>query len=243
MAITTDVSAYFNREARETRRLVKKILRKPTEDRIHELRVSLRRERTILKTLEHEGAHILSQREKKILKRIWRDLGENRDLDVAKTLADQFHLKGNKLRKARKKAEKKLLKDLKRKSSKQLFKGLEKLSEEAALRNFCPVKSIGKLQQKIKETGKSSDDLHQYRIILKEVRYLLESLNLNIDRFKKFQDILGTLNDLRHFISIAGTHPELENAHKKKLTEAKRIVAPARKLALDSLNKAKGNLS
>lgn len=233
-----DVSDYLKKEVRETRRLLDKTSFSMNDDLKHDLRVSIRRIRSVLKVLEDSGQKALSDKKKKALRKMWQSLGKARDLDIVSSLADQYQVPVPDIKESRKTADRKLLKKLHKPGTRRLLKSLKKISRNAFLNqiNFYP--AIMRLREEIQRTSINSENLHVFRITLKKVRYLLEALNVDIEDFKKYQDVLGELNDLRTFLALNDSSEKIKILHEEKKRTAFEIIQPAKVLALARLAEA-----
>lgn len=233
-----DVSGYFKKEVRETKRLLDKISANMNDELKHDLRVSIRRIRSVLNILEDNGQKPLSDKKKKALRKIWRCLGKARDLDIVSSIADQYQVPVPDIKESRKAADRRLLKKLEKPATRRLLKSLKKISKNAFLNQINCYPAIMRLRGEVQETSINQENLHAFRITLKKVRYLLEALNFDIEDFKKYQDVLGELNDLKTFLALNDSFEEIKIIHEQKKKSALEIIQPATVLALDRLTQA-----
>jgi CHAD domain-containing protein len=229
-----DIQDYLKQEVSASKTIIKGLKKKPTKDLNHRLRVSIRRIRTVIQLLQNEGKAPLPKSENKILKKMWRHLGEVRDYDVSEEIAQKNELPVRKIKNDRKIADENLQKDLAKKDLKKLLNHLEKLPAE----DIHPGPTIKTLRQRIKKLPLVAENMHAFRIILKKIRYLMEALDIQDDEFKKYQDVLGELNDLQVFLECQGESPRVRSVYKRQLKKAIAILKPATGLALRSLSKA-----
>lgn len=233
-----DIQDYLQQEVSESKSLLKELKKKPTKDLNHQLRVSIRRIRTVIQLLQEEGKNPLPKGETKILKKMWKHLGVVRDYDVSEEIAVANDLPLRKIKDERKKADRKLHNDLVKNELKKLLAHLKKLP----ITEIHPESTIKTLRQRIKELPLEVENMHAFRIILKKIRYLMEALDIEDDEFKKYQDVLGELNDLKVFLDCQGESPRVRTVYKRQLKKALAILEPATRLALRSLSKAERRL-
>lgn len=233
-----DIQNYLKQEISESKSLVKALKKGPTKDLNHKLRVSIRRIRTVIQILQNEGKAPLPKDENKILKRMWKHLGDVRDYDVSEEIAQENDLPLRNIRSERKAADEKLQKDLAKDALKKLLKHLNKLPID----DIHPEPTIKTLRQDLKALPLEAENMHAFRIILKKIRYLMEALDIEDDEFKKYQDVLGELNDLKVFLDCQGESPRVRSVYKRQLKKALSILEPATQLALRSLSKAERRL-
>ncbi len=199
-----NIQHYLKHEITESRSLLKGLKKKSTKDLNHKLRVSIRRIRTVIGLLKNEGVNPLPKNENQVLKKMWKHLGAVRDFDVSEEIAIENSLPIQKIKTQRLNTDKKLQKDLEKKELEKLLNHLEDLSQDKVLKEVHPVATIKLIRQKLKSLPLEAQNMHAFRIILKKVRYLMEALEIEDDQFKKYQDVLGQLNDLKVFLECQG---------------------------------------
>lgn len=237
-----DIQKYLKTEVANSKNLLREMKKNPDKDLNHQLRVSIRRIRTVVQLLEKDGKTHLPKNESQILRKTWKHLGTVRDFDVSEEIAEENELPLQRIRSQRKAADKKLNKDLVTNDLRKLLDHLGKLSSKKNLKEVHPGQTIQTIRQKLKALPLETDNLHAFRIILKKVRYLMEAMNIEDKEFKKYQDVLGQLNDLKVFLECQGESPRVRKVYKKQLKKASLILRPASKLALRSLSKAEKQL-
>lgn len=238
MQAEINVQDYLKKEVSESKTLLKEMKKRPTKDLNHKLRVSIRRIRTIIQLLQKDGKAPLPKKENKILKKMWQHLGEVRDFDVSEEIAQKHELPLQRIRRERKDIDGKLQKDLTKANLKKLLNHLQELSADKALKHVHPAPVISTIRDRINALSTENDNMHAFRIVLKKVRYLMEAMNIEDEEFKKYQDVLGKLNDLKVFLDCQGESANVRGAYRRQLNKAHTILDPAKKLALKSLNKA-----
>lgn len=237
-----DIQKYLKNEVGTSKNLLKEMKKNPDKELNHKLRVSIRRIRTVVQLLEKDGKTKLPKNESQILKKMWKHLGAVRDYDVSEEIAVENELPIRSIKSQRKPADKKLKSDLLTNDLKILLNHLEKLATKKILKQVSPAPVIQNIRQKLKALPLETENLHAFRIILKKVRYLMEAMNIEDKEFKKYQDVLGHLNDLKVFLECQGESPRVRRVYKKQLKKASSILKPATKLALRSLSRAEKQL-
>lgn len=206
---------------------IKKKPKKLKKNKVHDLRITLHRIRSLLE---------LSSIETQRLKKLDKALGKVRDLDVAIGNAKKYGLDCSDLKKKRRKDSKVAIELLSGKK-KKVFKDLDETSKK-----FEKKVDLKSTAVKLKDSLKSFDhqlkdeELHKVRIGLKKVRYLLESAGKPVDRLKKIQDKLGEVHDLQVLSEYYKKNPHLKNDQKIKSLTAKRTVRPIFKSASKQLS-------
>ncbi|MBI4357105.1 MAG: CHAD domain-containing protein [Gammaproteobacteria bacterium] len=170
---------------------------------IHQIRVTSRRLRSFLMAykIAHTAVSEKNHTIEKALRRLTRDCGEVRNLDVAIQNAKTLKLPTQPLKAKRNKQFTRLLHQWDSHHKKKFVHvQLHPLKAELY---FSPValKKILlffhlKLSALIKKHPKSKTELHRLRIQLKEIRYLLEALDVPVQNLKILQDHLGHIHDL-----------------------------------------------
>lgn len=230
-----DLRRFLKQEARTVRKLLRRMTFNASDEQIHDLRVGLRRIRTVLQIMKDNHVKHLTGKNRKILRKIWRRLGDARDLDVAVELAQNYQFPVEDIEERRKKANSKMIQKLNDPKIMHLVRAFKKLSRDPSLKKINTENTIQRLKDELIETSKFPDDLHALRITLKKVRYFLEALNKDVEPFKKYQDILGEVNDLKMFLSFHSDETT-QTEYAKKINLAHDIVQPSRAYAIDCLN-------
>lgn len=196
---------------------LKSVHSSPTMEKVHKLRVTIRRIRSVL---------LLADRDIKSLKKLAKNLGQIRDLDVAMVNARKYELDATKLVKQRRKFAKDNDEFLGKKQRKKIFKGLEDFLLEPKL-NLNSFKT--KMRHELLAVkGKIKDeDLHSLRITLKKVRYLFEAEGREVAYLKKVQDQLGFVHDLEVLGSYFKNDERIVKAKQRKIVAARKGITPA----------------
>lgn len=187
------LSTYFIHNTKVFAQLAKEVHERPTEENVHKMRTTIRRLRSVLALMKVTSKH-------KQLKKLARRLGEQRDLDVALINANKFKLSCGKLKKRQKK-QRKLTQEILRPKKiiplkESLSKVAQKISEHPPLKLETSFAAKKKELQKLKHKNMSVEELHRARILVKEVRYLMEAMGKPTTKLKKLQNLLGEIHDL-----------------------------------------------
>lgn len=236
-----DLRRYLKQDVRTVRELFRKMRGNADDEQTHDLRVGLRRIRIVLLILKDNHQKNLSAKNRKVLRKIWRRLGNARDLDVARKLALSYQLPLEEIEERRHKANTKLIQKLNDPQVMRFARALKELSRDPALKKVNIENTMQRLKNELLETSNFPDDLHALRITLKKVRYFLEALDVDVGPFKKYQDVLGEVNDLRMFVSIH-SNDTTKTDYEKKIKLAHDIIQPARAFAIDCLKEAERSL-
>ena len=164
------------------KRLLPKEKVTPSPEKIHKIRVTIRRIRAGIYLAEHANKKLTFQKLDQSLKKLSKDLSIKRELDVAiqNSKAFQVRLPHQKalLRKVNLKALKALEQKRQKKIVNRLQKSINQIREETHL-NL--IKSLRKLKNEIKpwlsHTLTTDEDLHQLRLKMKHLRYSLEIIS------------------------------------------------------------------
>lgn len=231
------VSVYLLKQVALASKSYTQIQKEISTKEIYRLRVSLRRIRTVLQLLDSISIDNLSNDDQKALQRIWKTLGKQRDLDVAKATAEKLAIDCPKLKATRKKIRIKTYEKLMECSLPSVLNKIQKIAHKQKTTKIDPSPLIADLQRQLKGEFKAVDEVHKFRIILKKVRYLLESFQLDGEKFKSFQDVFCFLNDLESFHHFCGDHKAIEVAWNHQMKICQKALPDARKLAVSELNK------
>lgn len=187
------ISGYFIHNTEAFALLAKEVRKRPTVENVHKLRTTIRRLRSVLALLGVKSKH-------KQLKKLARTLGKQRDLDVSLINAKKFKLGSNKLKKAQQKQRQitqEILRPKKIEPLKvSLTKVAQKISEHPPLKLEASFAAKKKELKTLKHQNMSVEELHRARILVKEVRYLLEAMGKSTTKLKKLQNLLGEIHDL-----------------------------------------------
>jgi CHAD domain-containing protein len=105
-------------------------------------------------------------------------------------------------------------------------------------KKISPETIVRQLRKKLlKEYGRSPQDIHKFRILLKKVRYLLALFGKESATLKGYQDVFGYLNDLQNYPEYGGKNKSIESAYRHQLKLSQKELPRAKKLALVELNR------
>lgn len=227
-----DINSYLKVQSQKVGKLFREVQDEPSGESVHQLRVTLRKIRTVLQIINQSKIKTLKVDESKKLSRVWKALGKQRDLDVAIRNAESLHLDSTQLRTLCQPTRKKTASRLKNKSVNLIIKSLERINRQLGKHPINPERAIYRLIEDLQHNFEAPEEIHHLRILLKRVRYLLESLSLPTTEFKPFQDVLGNLNDYETLLILFGRNTMIEEKRKLQLKSAKAMVPEAKRVAL-----------
>jgi CHAD domain-containing protein len=201
--------------AGEIENQVGKIHCKPTKSSVHDLRVAIRRARSVLWIARcGQKIHGLKKINRR-LRKLNRKLGRVRELDVAISDAHDFRINDRKLKKRRKKMGKKIAHSMTRKNRKRIHKNLDTAARKITNADTRVVESgLAQLRDQLLHWRNAAlshkDEIHAFRIFVKRARYVLESLDQNAQPLAKLQDVLGFLHDLEVLQSLTGQRRQVQ---------------------------------
>ncbi len=190
------------------------VKKNPTPDNVHKFRTRLRRVETVLDQLvgdcDRNGRKL-----GKLLKRFRKKAGKVRDLDVQTVLLRNLRIareagqKPQLLRKMVAERNKKSANladalDHNKKGADDLHKRLKRLSSSIELRQDVEPLDLAIIEvKKLSQDGSplTENNLHNYRIVTKQARYLAEAAvqtaetKAAIEKFGKVQDVVGEWHD------------------------------------------------
>jgi len=214
---------------------------------LHRLRVALRRMQAAVWLLRQSprGPHF--EKLMRELASLGGALGKVRELDVAIKDAGRYGIGCAGLRTRREKAKDKLRGQLAEPRRRRLAK---RIAEALVTVDAFPPQIFGevrirlhhKLARTLERKNRSPHDLHRLRIVLKKIRYLLESMGRGTGPLRKMQRILGNFHDLQALQELTG--PKLSLA-KRQVSLRKNLnlqVPPVMRFALQARPEA-GNAS
>lgn len=211
---------YLGKEIKNFESFSKSVHKKPEIEKVHKLRVSIRRIRSILG---------LGSIKIKSLQKLNKELGKVRDLDVAIGHTKKYQLNAAKLKDDRQKYRKKVHKLLAKKHRKKIENELESFLIRLESRPHLTVKfSTSPLSTRLKKFHKkiSPDALHELRIVLKKVRYLFEASGKPVGYLKKAQTDLGSLHDLEVLQEYFTENKKIQRDKERKSLKAQKFMRP-----------------
>ena len=242
---------YLTVNARKLFRLAGETRAKPKSGHVHDLRVTTRKIRALLRLLPEESYGRNLKTLKRQLRKLARATGDRRDADVAIADAEAYGLESSELRKQRKDSRDNLEDRLRAARICQLKGRLNQLfrdMRESPLPNsgisLKPV--LSKLKQVNTSAMTKRRTLHRLRIEIKNARYALEAFGVNSPKLQDLQHRLGRTHDLETLRSLLSA---TENAAGKlalkkigkdadaEVERARKIMDPAIQVALRRLTR------
>jgi|GEM_PF-3456912 len=201
-----------------------KLLLKPSEETVHDLRVSSRRAREVLDYLQAVIPDGSYKKMRRPAKNITSRLGELRETEVNLKLSEEFHKKelipplaAELLMHSLMKRKKKLQQKVNRQMKSRNFTAYQKfLTHLKGSRVMLPA-SEEVLQHRSNDfyhfqltDGMNDEELHELRILTKKFRYAVEiyarlqqrKIGLFALRLKRLQELLGDIHDLFVFANL-----------------------------------------
>ncbi len=214
------------------RKLIKKTKARRTADRIHDLRVAIRRLRVALWLAGHDKEFPRFGALSKSLRNLGKVLGGLRQLDVAIADAKFYRLPAGDLKARRKEARKAADFALAAKPVDVLGKELGRLVRLLNERDGVgAVKGASKLLERVEtlkgpEPGEKTE-FHLFRIFMKKVRYTIEAFGLQPGRVKTLHDLLGKAHDLEVLQQFVGKNGAVRKDEALYQKRAAKIAGPA----------------
>jgi CHAD domain-containing protein len=230
------ITPFISAQAGLLRKLIKKTRMRRTADRVHDLRVTVRRLRTALWLAGHDKEIPRFGALSKSLRNLGKILGGLRQLDVAIADAKYYRLPVGDLKARRKEARKAADVALAPKLGDVFYKKLGRL---VRLLNEHDgggaVKGASKLLERV-ETPKalargSKAEFHRFRIFMKKVRYTIEAFGLQPGRVKTLHDRLGKAHDLEVLQRLVGKNDAVRKDEIMCRKRAAKIAGPAVRFA------------
>lgn len=229
-----DVAQYFKSSMQDFRHFAKQVHAEPTKKNVHQLRIALRKVRSVLGLIDsHTGA--------RKLKKLAKVLGRQRDLDVAVENSNSYNLNNRGLIKLKKKQRKKTRAYLSKKRIAKLTKKLKQVQQwlrEHPSQDLHSSLFFLKEELKLWYSDLTITNLHEFRLLMKKIRYVLEATGSPIGKLKRLQDLLGRVHDLAVLQNYLGENPQLQAEQLRESNKALRLgksVIRAALLALDEI--------
>ena len=209
---------------------------------VHQLRVAARRARAAFWLLRH-SSRVIKKCPKKMsrhLKKLVRDLGKVRELDIALLGVDDFKMDGSLLR-DRYRSARKSLRRRTRKSSLALITKLLHFGEKSVLAStdlsFDKSTKIllAKTKAQLKRANAGAKSRHKLRILLKKLRYSLEAMDRPVVPLERIIKVLGDAHDLRRLQTLLYANTEVRAKRRKLNRKAERLTRPAIRFVLKQL--------
>lgn len=241
MSNQNPVVEYLERQSKAIGRLAVEVSRRSDEKPVHKLRVATRRARAALWVLKNSSAHLHFKRLDHDLRRLCRELGKVREVDVAILDASHYGIDSSKLEIQRKKFLRKVRELITQDQMKRL---MNKLSEaEISGRARDPIllyeaskrlRSRLNMQLEWNAHGEMTKP-HRLRITMKKARYVLEAMGRPIDPMKPLQDALGDAHDLDLLQVLTEEKSKIKVEKRSLNNKAITLVRPALRFAVDQL--------
>lgn len=197
---------YRNDQIEKFVKLLKQAKKKPRPETIHKIRTTIRRLNILMA--------------KKEIKKLMQALGRERDLHVAQELARSFGLSTKNIKHKNKIQRDSALKEIKTFD----LKVLELKDDPQMLTRFK--RAMGKLNLKLEKFSRYSLDkkeMHQFRILLKKIRYGLEAVGQSSPRLEEMQEHLGKIHDIDVLQSMKGKKEVLEITKKMMIEDIQQV--------------------
>lgn len=212
-------------QAPRLRRQIANVHQAPTPERVHRLRITIRKIRAALWLVEHGSPRLSFRKLQAELRGLGRSLGQVRELDVAIQDAKKYRVKTKRLKKARRVVRRSLV----RKSNSHHRKEITTLFAQALgeMRRHGEITlrpAVTSLRKRIspwkKRKLRADVDLHQLRIFTKKVRYSLEAMEHPASPLRDLQAALGRGHDLEVLGNFAAKNRRLGQDAKKQYRTA-----------------------
>jgi len=230
---TRHLAMYFHDQSKRIQSCARQVVDKGNRSAVHDLRVAVRRSRSVLNLLKPKANGLDHQ-----LRRLAKALGAVRELDIADRDAKAYGLKTKKLKRQRKKRIEKAKRHIEI-SQKKFGKNLVQTEDRLAKAPLFLDKRVEKLTDQLshwqQHVPKKADALHQFRKTVKKSRYTLEALGKNAQPLEKLQDILGRAHDLEVLESLKGRQPAVHADLRRYRRDARRLAPPAIAYAIKHL--------
>jgi CHAD domain-containing protein len=183
--------------------------RSPSLERVHKLRVSVRRIQTVLWLFKGDPDLSRFRRLSRTQRELSKRLGEVREMDIAIQDGEEYHLNCRKLKIRRRSSRLSLQKYLSASRREELMDELIRLQTQIRVhRTFSHASRFRKLNTQLSFWMNFSfddqTDIHRFRRALKRMRYVLEAMGQSVDALKALQDLLGRANDLKVLQELCG---------------------------------------
>jgi len=230
----------FMREAKTFKKLSRQMYSEMTIEEVHDFRVLTRKLRAPLWLVHHCNDSKKARRVGRELQNLGQRLGKMRQLDVAIGDAQKLRFDPKKLHLQRALATTGLHHQLEPERINKLVKHLGSAAScvnktrEKDVRAFLKTLE-GKVTRRFGQLPKTKAGRHRLRILVKKVRYLIESFGERSDVLEHLQDHLGRERDLSNFQSIFGKTKDLHRQEAGEIAGAEQALAPALRSALKKL--------
>ena len=221
--------SYANKIEYEAR----KIHRKPSKHSVHDLRVAIRRTRSILwisrRGPKSRGLEKLNRQ----LRKLNRRLGRVRELEVAITDARTFRIKSGNLKKRRDQLSEKIAPLLAQKDRDRIQRKIKKATQNIRRTDRGLItESFAELHKQLakwrKATLRRKSEIHRFRIFIKRLRYVSEVMGQNAKPLVNLQNALGAFHDLEVLEKLAGPNREVRAEMNKQRSHLNHLIPRTR---------------
>lgn len=217
---------FFKKQHRNFAELSAAVYNGADPEAVHKLRVCLRRQRACLWILRHSSFKLTDKKLNGDLRKLGRKLGKVRELDVVIADSNKYGLNAHSLLKRRKAAYSSvrplLTARLRKKRQASIGAVLKCLEGDGALDTGAAMMLLKKrIDVWSHRRIRDENEIHELRITLKKVRYVLEALGRPVGPLRQIQDVLGRVHDLDVLKDYLGTNQRMKRDHQ---TNSKRAI-------------------
>jgi len=237
MSIATNLA----KTAQEFRNLSKRASEDPTPDRVHDLRVLTRRIRADLWLVPPSLRTRAIRRSRSELRKLARQLGEQRKYDVAREDAIRFKRETKEIMERLKVARSDVARALTSKKRKRYRTHINRAVSDA--NRISASSYIPRIETLKKELVRSRNHppitgsaRHHLRIEVKKARYLLQALGRDVPSLNSLQEHLGRWHDLTVLSGLTGHPRELVKAKEREWKKAKRSLDSTLSKTIDAIS-------
>lgn len=238
----TPIVDYLSRQKELFENQFRRTYQVPTKKNIHDLRVTVRRIRAALWLTEKGSPHIPYGKLPTSLRELGHVLGKLRELDVAIQDATFYRLKTKKLKSQRRTEKQKLLSKIESKHYMKILCNLETAVKKLRQKPELDLKvGLLRLRERIipwmRKKKINDNELHDLRIIVKKIRYVLESVERPIYPLRKLQTPLGRGHDLEILQELSGKSKKIQTDSSAYYQKARKIILPTLHFAIEQLER------
>lgn len=210
---------YRNDQIEKLVKLIKKAKKKSRSDTVHKIRTTIRRLNILMN--------------KKEIKKLMKVLGKERDSHVAQELAHSFGLSEKKI-----KRKNKTLRESSHKEIKTFDLKVLQLNDDPRiiLRFKRAMRQLTLELDKFSPHSLNDNKMHQFRILLKKIRYGLEAIGESNPQIEEMQDHLGKVHDIDVLQKMKGKKEILEITKKLMIEDIQQLYSTIYKLMHKKLN-------
>lgn len=222
------------------RKLIKQTSSKPTAERVHDLRVTIRRLRVVVWLARLDKSMPRFRNLSGELRNLGKVLGNLRQLDVAIEDAKSYRLSISGLKVRRKKARDTVAMALTTKLSDFLEKQLKRLIRLLCERGGVMIRKAASdlLERARALKGRVpgvKKEFHRFRIFIKKVRYTIEAFGYPPGPVKALHDRLGKAHDLEVLQHLIGENEDIKRDEAKYCELAGKVAKPVMRFVCERL--------